>query len=64
MILVSKLDELLQEKGMTAEQLADKADLPRMTIFNARRDKNITIINAFKIASILEVQVEQIWKTE
>jgi DNA-binding XRE family transcriptional regulator len=62
MEIMSKIDELLEVKGMSAEELAGSTGLPRMTIYNARRGKNVTLITAMKIAKSLDVEVSEIWQ--
>jgi len=64
MEISSKINEILEAKGMGADELSEKTGLPRMTIFNARRGKNITIVTAMKISEALEVPVEEIWAPE
>jgi len=60
----SKVDEVMEAKGVTLDQLIEKSGLPRMTVFNARRGLNVTIKTAFKISEALGVSVDEIWSTE
>ena len=64
MIITSQINAVLRSKNMSIEQLIEKTNLQRMTIFNARRGKNVTIATAIKIAEALEVPVESIWLLE
>lgn len=64
MDIESKINEILLLKGISVEQLIERTGLPRMTIFNARRGKNVVISTAMKIAKALEVPLEQIWPIE
>lgn len=64
MSIESKLDETMEAKGITVDQLIEKTGLPRMTIFNARRGMNVTIKTALKISEALEVQMEEVWSIE
>ncbi len=61
MEISSQLNTLLESKGMSADELAEKADIPRMTIYNARKGKNVTLTTAMKIVKALEVNVSDIW---
>jgi lambda repressor-like predicted transcriptional regulator len=54
----------MREKGMTSAELSEQTGLTKMTISNARRGKNITIINARVIAKALASSIEEIWPTE
>lgn len=49
---------------MTDVQLAFLTGLPRMTIFNARRGKNITLRTAQLIAGALGEPLESIWPNQ
>lgn len=60
-MLVTKLDEIMREKDITDGDMETITGLPRMTIFNARRGKNITMKNAQLIAQALKVSLDQIW---
>jgi DNA-binding Xre family transcriptional regulator len=64
MILESKVDEVLQSRGVSVDTLVEKTGLTRMTIFNARRGASVKIETAIKIAEALEVKVEDIWQAE
>ena len=54
----------MEAKGITLEQLLEKTNLPRMTLFNARRGKNVTIITALKITEALDTPVDELWDSE
>jgi DNA-binding Xre family transcriptional regulator len=64
MAIESKLDEIMQAKNVTVEELMDKTGLPRMTIFNARRGLNVTMLTALKIIEVLNVPLEDVWSLE
>lgn len=61
MEIESKLDIVMEEKEVSIETLIEKTNLPRMTIYNARQGKNVTMSTALKIAEALEVKLEDIW---
>ena len=54
----------MKEKGVTSADLSEQTGLTKMTISNARRGKNITILNARSIAAALKVSVDEIWPPE
>lgn len=62
MLIVSKLDELLEEKKISADDLADLTELTRMTIYNARQGKGVALKTAMKISKALDVPVNEIWQ--
>lgn len=64
MIISSKVDEVMESKGLTLDQLIEKTGLPRMTVFNARKGANVTLRTALKISEALEVALEDIWSKE
>jgi transcriptional regulator with XRE-family HTH domain len=64
MEITSKIDSVMEAKGFTLEQLLEKTSLPRMTLFNARRGKNVTIITAMKISEALETPINELWDSE
>ena len=63
MILINKLDELLETKGVSSEDLSCSTGLTRMTIFNARKGSGVTLNTAILIAQALDVSIEDIWQT-
>ncbi len=63
-IIESKIDEIMKAKDISLDELIKKTELPRMTIFNARKGANVTLTTALKISEALEVSVEEIWLTD
>jgi DNA-binding Xre family transcriptional regulator len=61
MEMVNKIDEVMADKKVSIEDLIDRTSLPRMTIYNARKGRNITITTALKIAEALGTSVEDLW---
>lgn len=61
MEIISKIDKILQEKAITVDDLIKRTSLPRMTIFNARVGRNVTMVTALKITKALGVAVEEVW---
>lgn len=58
-----KVRELRKEKGLSQEELADKAGLHRTYIgMIERSEKNITLINIEKIAIALEISVAKLFE--
>ncbi|MDD3773038.1 MAG: helix-turn-helix transcriptional regulator [Weeksellaceae bacterium] len=57
----NKVRELRRLKGISQEELADKANLHRTYIgMIERAEKNITLINIEKIANALEVKISEL----
>jgi DNA-binding Xre family transcriptional regulator len=61
MELEVKIDEIMEAKGITLDQLVERTGLPRMTIYNARKGLNVTLKNAMRIADALESKLEDVW---
>lgn len=58
-----KVKEIRKEKGLSQEELADKAGLHRTYIgMIERAEKNITLINIEKIASAFECSIADLFK--
>lgn len=58
-----KVRELRKQKGLSQEQLAEKADLHRTYIgMIERAEKNITLINIHKIACALGIDISELLK--
>lgn len=58
-----RVRELRKEKGLSQEQLADRANLHRTYIgMIERAEKNITLINIKKIAIALDVSISELIK--
>ena len=55
--LRAELDRLRQARGLTWEQLADRAGVARQTIFNVRGNTDGNLITWFQIAWALKVPV-------
>lgn len=60
----SKIDEIMETKQVTVDQLIEKTGLPRMTIFNARTGANVTMKTALRISEALEVPLHDIWSVD
>lgn len=54
----------MKKKGVSSTELSEQTGLTKMTISNARRGKNITILNAKVIAKALDSSIEEIWPPE
>ena len=58
-----RVKEIRKEKGLSQEELADKADLHRTYIgMIERAEKNITLINIEKIALALDTPIIELFK--
>jgi DNA-binding Xre family transcriptional regulator len=64
MIIESKIDEVLETKGISVDDLVNRTGLTRMTIFNARKGANVTLKTALIISEVLGVALESIWSSE
>lgn len=57
-----RVREMRKEKGISQEELADKAGLHRTYIgMIERAEKNITLINIEKIAKALEITIDKLF---
>ena len=57
-----RVRELRKEKGLSQEELADKADVHRTYVGMIERgEKNITIVNIQKIAKALGVGIRELF---
>jgi transcriptional regulator with XRE-family HTH domain len=61
MEISTKIDAIMKEKGFTDGDMSEITGLPRMTIGNARRGKNITLANALRISKALGKPLDEIW---
>ena len=60
-----KVREIRKVKGISQEELADRAGLHRTYIgMIERAEKNITLINIEKLAIALEIQIKDIFRNE
>lgn len=56
-----RVREIRKKKGLSQEELADKADLHRTYIgMIERAEKNITLLNIEKIANALDVNIKEL----
>lgn len=59
--LAGRIEELRRKKGMTQEQLAEKAGLHRAYFWDIENGRNISVKTAYKIARALGVKVKDIF---
>ena len=60
-----KVREFRKLKGLSQEELANKADLHRTYIgMIERAEKNVTLINIEKIATALEINIKDLFYVE
>lgn len=57
------IQKIRKEKGLTVQQLADKADLPKRTVEEIIRRDKCTVDNAIKLADALEVTLDELCRT-
>jgi transcriptional regulator with XRE-family HTH domain len=60
----NQIEAVMDAKNMSVDDLAEKTGLPRMTIYNARRGKNVTISTALKIVDALGVTLDEVWSSD
>lgn len=53
--LGERIEKLRKEKGLTQEELAEKADLHRAYFWDIENGRNISVKTAYKIAKALDV---------
>lgn len=58
--LSQRIEELRRKKGMTQEELAEKAGLHRAYFWDIENGRNISIKTAYKIARALEVKLSEL----
>lgn len=56
-----KIEKLRRQKGITQEELAEKADLHRAYFWDIENGRNISIKTAYKIAHALNVRVSDLF---
>lgn len=61
MIIRNKIDLFMEEKALNDEQLAFMTSLTKMTIYNARMGKNITLSTAIKITEALGETLDSVF---
>ncbi len=65
MIFSNRLEARMREKGVSTEDICFLTGLTYMTVFNARKGKNITLHTAGLIAKALKVRsLDEIWAME
>ncbi|OGH24677.1 MAG: hypothetical protein A3D82_00495 [Candidatus Levybacteria bacterium RIFCSPHIGHO2_02_FULL_40_29] len=59
--LANRIEKLRKEKGMTQEELAEKAGLHRAYFWDIENGRNISIKTAYKIAKALKVELKELF---
>lgn len=59
-----KIKELRSEKGMTVQQLADAAGIPKRTVEEATRRDTCSVGTAIKLADALGVTLDELCRDE
>jgi len=59
--LGERIEWLRKEKGLTQEELAEKAGLHRAYFWDVERGKNISIKTAYNIARALRVKLSELF---
>jgi len=59
--LSGRIEELRKKKGLTQEQLAEKAGLHRAYFWDIENGRNISIKTAYKIAHALRVKLSELF---
>ena len=59
--LSDRIERLRREKGMTQEELAEKAGLHRAYFWDIENGRNISIKTAYKIAKALGVELKDLF---
>lgn len=60
--LSERIEKLRKEKGMTQEQLADKAGLHRAYFWDIESGRNISVKTAYKIARALGITLSELFE--
>lgn len=59
--LSGRIEELRRKRGMTQEQLAEKAGLHRAYFWDIENGRNISVKTAYKIAHALGVKLSELF---
>ncbi len=59
--LATRIEQLRKQKGLTQEQLAEKAGLHRAYFWDIEQGRNISIKTAYNIARALGVKLSQLF---
>lgn len=59
--LAERIERLRRSKGVTQEQLAEKAGLHRAYFWDIENGRNISIKTAYKIARALEINLSELF---
>lgn len=60
--LATRIEELRRKRGMTQEQLAEKAGLHRAYFWDIENGRNISVKTAYKIAHALGVKLSELFE--
>lgn len=60
--LGQRIEDLRKEKGLTQEQLAEKAELHRAYFWDIENGRNISIKTIYKITKALEISISEFFK--
>lgn len=60
--LARRIEQLRKSKGLTQEELAEKAGLHRAYFWDIENGRNISIKTAYKIARALAVSLSELFK--
>lgn len=59
--LANRIEKLRKERGLTQEELAEKAGLHRAYFWDIENGRNISVKTAFKIARALNVRLKDVF---
>lgn len=62
--LAIRIERLRKQRGMTQEELAEKAGLNRSYFWDIEAGRNISVKTAYKIARALGVKLSQLFEFE
>lgn len=60
--LASRIEQLRKQKGLTQEELAEKAGLHRAYFWDIENGRNISVKTAYKISRALGVPLSELFK--
>lgn len=60
--LGERIEYLRKEKGLTQEELAEKAGLHRAYFWDIEKGRNISIKTAYNIARVLDINLSNLFK--
>lgn len=59
-MIITQIKKIREEKGLTAEHVADKALVSAKTVYNAERGRSVNISTAKRLAKAIGVTLDEL----